>query len=128
MLQGSLFFTAFHNNRYWTTSLEVFVLFHGVVVAYLSPIQSLETVKMFGFGFLTMFIVTQIYGLGLARRWLVAAYLLYGLLLVIFYQQNPVDVTAVIRIPVILLTTVFAVISLVWFGLWLRKITIKNVI
>ncbi|WOX06606.1 hypothetical protein [Microbulbifer pacificus] len=68
LLQGSLMFTRSHRNRYWTVFLESFVLIHGVVVAYLSPLQGWSAVAMFFTGFLSMLVVTQIHGLGLSQR------------------------------------------------------------
>ena len=64
MLQGSLFFTTRHTNRYWTVTLEVLVLFHGVLVAYLTNPGAWV---MFGFGFAGIFVVTQMHGLGWSR-------------------------------------------------------------
>lgn len=121
MLQGSLFFTAFHKNKYWTVILEAFVLFHGAVVAYLSPIQSIESVKMFAFGFLTLFFVTQLYGLGLAKRWLAGVTALYLGLLVVFYGSDPLAVNAVVRVPFIEYGFALLVVVLLWLGLTITR-------
>ena len=64
MLQGSLFFTRIHVNRYWTIVSEVSVVAHGVMVAYLAH----EGWPFFLAGFLGMFVITQMHGLGLSRR------------------------------------------------------------
>lgn len=68
MLQGSLFFTRIHINRYWTFTQEVLVLFHGTAVALM---QGHGLWPMFLFGFGGIFIITQMYGLSLSRwaRW-----------------------------------------------------------
>ena len=68
MLQGSLMFTRSHTNKWWTTSLEVMVLIHGSMVAYLNFDG---TWPFFLFGFAALFIVTQMHGLNLALwlRW-----------------------------------------------------------
>jgi hypothetical protein len=65
MLQGSLFFTRIHTNRWWTFSLEALVLVHGTTVAVLTQPNSLWA--MFAFGFGGIFILTQMHGLGLSR-------------------------------------------------------------
>lgn len=72
MLQGSLFFTRAHTNRYWTTALEFTVLVHGALVAVM---QGNGMWPMFLYGFAGMFVITQMFGLGLPR-W---ALLLIGL-------------------------------------------------
>ena len=66
LLQGSLFFTRAHRDRVWTGFLEVFVLIHGALVAYASFHS--EKWSMFLFGFLTIFVVTQMHGMGLGKR------------------------------------------------------------
>jgi len=67
MLQGSLFFTRAHINPKWTIFTEVSVVVHGVMVAYLA---GQDWPQFFG-GFLGMFVVTQMHGLGLSKnlRW-----------------------------------------------------------
>jgi len=131
MLQGSLFFTAFHLERRWTTLLEVFVLFHAVVVAYLSPLQSANMVAMFGFGFLTLFVVTQIYGLNLSKKIIVAVTLIYLILVFSFYAGNISDMTTVLRIPVAEYGIAFTIALLVWaillIGKGFKKLTDKGV-
>ena len=64
MLQGSLFFTRAHTNRYWTFTQEFSVLIHGSLVAYT---QGHNVWPMFLFGFAGLFIFTQMHGLGLSR-------------------------------------------------------------
>ena len=76
LLQGSLFFTRFHTNRWWTLLLEVFVLVHGAVVAYMT--QDAGVWRMFLFGFFGLLVITQMHGVGLsvkARGAVVATYL-----------------------------------------------------
>ena len=63
-IQGSLFFTTTHLNKYWRTFLEVFVLFHGVVVAIL---QGASMWPMFLFGFWGAFILIYMWGLNWSR-------------------------------------------------------------
>lgn len=68
MLQGSLMFTRSHTNKWWTGFLEIMVLIHGSMVAYLNFDG---TWPFFLFGFAAIFIVTQMHGLNLALwlRW-----------------------------------------------------------
>ncbi len=81
--------TSVHRNKYWTTALEVLVLIHGSTVALLTQDSALWT--MFFTGFLTIFIVTQIYGLGLPKvaiRLASVAYLAVTLFLYTFYPSG----------------------------------------
>jgi len=65
MLQGSLFFTRVHINKWWTLTQEVLVVAHGTIVALM---QGQAGWTMFLFGFTAIFIVTQMHGLGWSRR------------------------------------------------------------
>lgn len=65
LLQGSLFFTRMHVNRYWTIVLELSVVAHGVLVAWFQA----HAWQMFLTGFLGIFVLTQMHGLGLSRAW-----------------------------------------------------------
>jgi len=107
LLQGSLFFTRFHTNRYWTVVLETLVVIHGGIVAWLSNIDG--TVSMFLFGFLMVFLVTQMHGLGWTkqRRVFVAAAILMATLL--YYLLNPLDILVLYRVPGTLYILVFLV-------------------
>jgi hypothetical protein len=100
LLQGSLFYTRSHVNRYWTGLLEVFVLLHGAVVAWLSLENHSWGQFLFGFG--AIFVICQMHGLGLGARsrWLVFA----GFLLAVagYYGSDLVRAAAeVSRIPLI---------------------------
>ncbi|MBE0698071.1 MAG: hypothetical protein IH586_14210 [Anaerolineaceae bacterium] len=81
LLQGSLFFTRIHTNRYWTFVQEAAVLVHGTLVA---VFQGNGLWPMFFFGFAGMLVITQMHGLRLPRaaRWLIFAAYLGGALLV----------------------------------------------
>ena len=63
LLQGSLFYTRMHTNRWWTVTQEVLVLVHGTIVA-LSNAPGMW--QMFCFGFAGLLVVTQMHGLGLS--------------------------------------------------------------
>jgi hypothetical protein len=86
LLQGSLFYTRSHVDRRWTTLLEVFVLLHGTVVAWLS-LQD-HSWGRFLFGFAAIFVITQMHGLGWSNRmrWLAFAAFIVGM--VLFYRDE----------------------------------------
>ncbi len=111
MIQAGFIFTRVHTNRWWTLCLEVLVLFHGVVVAL---IAGQEFWTMFLFGFLMMFIVTQMHGLGLSRmvRWFIASLFVAGLVLV-YSARGWQQLNEVLRIPVIDYLLVFVIAGLV---------------
>ncbi|WP_298863863.1 hypothetical protein [uncultured Gimesia sp.] len=116
MLQGSLFFTRMHTNRYWTLLLEVLVLVHAFVVARL---QGAGMWPMFAFGFGSIFVITQMHGLGWSRlkRAVILAFYLLALFLV-YRERGFSHVNEVFRIPVIDYLGVF-LLTLLFFG-WLR--------
>jgi hypothetical protein len=61
-VQSALIFNRAHLNKWWTLMLEMFVLVHGAVVA---VFQGNAMWPMFAFGFGAMFVLVQMYGLGL---------------------------------------------------------------
>lgn len=116
LLQGSLFLTRAHTNRWWTLSLELLVAVHGTLVAVMNSGPN-GIWPMFLFGFLGVFMLTQLHGVGLSTtaRWYVAAVFAVGVLVV--YSWRGFDrIDEVVRIPAIeyLLTAVVAL--LVWVG------------
>ena len=117
MLQGSLFFTRVHLNKYWMVVQEVLVLFHGSLVAYMEGVkgnQPADIWAMFFFGFAAIFVVTQMYGLGLSRRmrWLIIAAYVGGVLF--YYNGQWGRVNEIIRIPMIEYLVVFVVGFVIW--------------
>ena len=84
MLQGSLFFTRMHVNPRWTVISEVSVVAHGVMVAVLA---GHEWPRFFA-GFLGMFVITQMHGLGLSKttRWILG--LLYIAVVAMIYANT----------------------------------------
>ena len=85
LLQGSLFFTRVHVNPYWTVVSEVSVVGHAIMVAVLAGQQWQH---FFG-GFLGMFVITQMHGLGLSRaaRWAIG--LAYIAAVLFIYSVGP---------------------------------------
>ena len=121
MIQAGFIFTRVHTNRWWTLTLEVLVLFHGVVVALLA---GQEFWTMFLFGFLAMFIVTQMHGLGLSRllRWFFGGLFLIALI-VIYSERGWGQAHEILRIPVIDYILVFVLTALI---LIIKRLVRKN--
>ena len=55
ILQGSLFYTRNHLNRWWTLTLETMVIVHAVLVAMVTSHQGAEQAAFFFFGFAAIF-------------------------------------------------------------------------
>lgn len=110
MIQLSMAKTTLHFNKYWTLTLEVFVLIHGATVAFIGG-STIWT--MFAFGFGLIFIVTQLYGLGLSKAYKIAITSIYVLLALWVYSSFGVpgktftDLNEIIRIPIIEYALVF---------------------
>lgn len=77
LLQGSLFLTRVHVNKYWMVVQEVSVMIHGALVA---VYQGNGIWPMFLFGFAGIFVITQMHGLRFSRwlRWLLLAVYVAG--------------------------------------------------
>lgn len=116
MMQGSLFLTRIHVNKYWTLTQEVTVFFHAVLVAIY---QGGDIWRMFGFGFAAMFVITQMHGINLSKltRWLIG--LGYGIAIIIVYNTDWSSVNEVIRIPIVEYVVAFIMAGLVGLGLWI---------
>lgn len=119
MIQGAFVFTRVHTNRYWTLALEVLVLFHGTVVAITG---GQEFWPMFFFGFLAIFVVTQMHGIGLGKliRWAIGAASLVGVYL-IYSERGWANLNEVVRIPAIDYLLVAAIGGLIILAQALRK-------
>jgi len=119
MLQGSLFFTRIHINRWWMVAQEVLVLVHGTLVALQ---QGAGIWPMFFFGFATLFVVTQMHGLGLSRLTKALFTIAFGLgVAVVYSQRGLAQLNEVIRIPLIDYLSVFVLAGLIGGGLWLAR-------
>ncbi|GAB4399776.1 MAG: hypothetical protein OHK0052_23350 [Anaerolineales bacterium] len=116
LLQGSLFFTRIHLNRWWMLTQEFLVLLHGALVAVMSANGLWQ---MFAFGFASMFIVTQMHGLGWSLRtrllWL-GAYV--AAIVAVYSQVGFSKVHQVTWIPVVEYAGVFVLAGLFWVLLW----------
>ena len=68
-VQGSLFMTRAHVNRWWTGFLEFFVVIHGATVAWFAAVgHGGPNWAQFLFGGLAIFIITQMPGIAF-KRW-----------------------------------------------------------
>jgi hypothetical protein len=113
MLQGSVMFTRMHVNRYWIFLNEILVLPHAALIAFN---QGGDIVYMFLFGFMSIFIVTQMHGLGLKEWVKYVFYAGFAISLLITYTliREPFHINEVIRIPLIDYGMIF-----ITYGLWL---------
>lgn len=119
LLQGSLFFTRIHINRWWMLTQEFTVLIHGTLVAVM---QGNGIWPMFAFGFAGLFVITQMHGLGLSRR------VRFGLLgifiacvLWVYSDRGWVQMNEIIRIPLIDYLAVFLLAGIFWLGLAIAR-------
>ena len=120
LLQGSLFFTRVHVNRVWTFALELTVLVHGTIVAIN---QGADLWPMFFFGFAGIFIVTQMYGLGLSRNQRLGLTALYVLGAIWIYSGRGVErLYELVAIPLIDYLGLFILLGLLWpFAAWMDR-------
>lgn len=127
LVQGSLFFTRAHTNRWWTFALEVMVLVHGTLVALMqSGARGLW--PMFFFGFLGIFIITQMHGLGLSGRVRWALLALYaGAAVWVYSWRGWERLSEVVRIPLIEYLCVVVLAGLIWLIMrGVSQLRIKN--
>jgi hypothetical protein len=99
MMQGSLFLTRLHVNRWWMAVQEVSVVIHGTLVAVM---QGNGLWPMFFFGFAGVFVLTQMHGLRLKAwiRWTILALYVGGALLT-YGQLGWARLNEIVRIPLI---------------------------
>jgi hypothetical protein len=112
LLQGSLFFTRAHTNRYWMVTQELAVAAHGALVAWMQA----GAWEMFLCGFLGVFVITQMHGLGWSRavRWAVG--LGYVALVAYLYSDQAARALLVLGIPATIIPGA-VVLSLIVLGL-----------
>ncbi|MCA9960799.1 MAG: hypothetical protein KC443_17285 [Anaerolineales bacterium] len=115
MLQGSLMYTRIHVNKWWTLAQEMIVVVHGTLVAIN---QNNGIWPMFFFGFLALFIVTQMHGLGL-KQWQKWGFVIaYAAAAIIVYSSRGWGMlNEIVRIPVIDYLGVFVLALLIWLGM-----------
>lgn len=124
MLQGSLFYTRFHTNRWWTFFLEVVFSIHGFMVAYYVS-QKPDNAWMFFFAGLGACMITQIYGVPLKK---IQRHLLMGVSFLIigyysvFIDSNPTDLTRVILLRYV----VIIALAIILWGMMKALITLNR--
>lgn len=113
MVQGSLFFTRAHLNKWWTLVMEVSVLFHGTMVAVMIGNGSWA---QFFFGFFAMFVITQMYGLGLPKwlRWAFWVAYIGGIVFTYQFVREWGQFNEVIRVPAVLYMLAFLFAIFTW--------------
>jgi hypothetical protein len=114
LLQGSLFYTRIHLNHYWKVVSEVSVVAHGVVVAILAGQQ---WPQFFG-GFLGMFVLTQMHGLGLSKltRWVLGLTYVAAIFAIYSLTEGIARSFMVTLIPLVEFLLVAIVSLLVWLA------------
>jgi hypothetical protein len=113
-LQSSLFFTRYHINRWWTLSLEFFMVVHGTTVAYLAIQMQGQQWSNFLFGGMAVFLITQMHGVRF-KRWHKIAITAFTLAGAVWYYALHVD--AINDIPRMVLSryvAVFILVGLIW--------------
>ena len=112
LLQGSLFYTRMHLNHYWKVVSELSVVAHGVMVAILA---GQEWPQFFG-GFLGMFVVTQMHGLGLSKtvRWVLGLSYAFSILAIYSLTEDIARAYMVTLIPLVEFILVAILSLLVW--------------
>lgn len=119
LLQGCLFYTRIHTNRYWTFVLEALVLGHAVLVA---MVQSPQALRQFGFGFALILVMTQIHGLGWPRwlRWtLVIA--CFASIIVVYSLAGWSHFNEALRVPIVEYALVFVLALILAGGQWIGR-------
>ena len=124
LLQGSLFFTRIHVNRWWTLAQEGGVLIHGTIVA---VYQGADLWPMFAFGFGGIFVITQMHGLNLSKRLRFAFFSAYvGFALLVYSERGWSYLNEILRIPLIDYIAVFLLAGILWVGMKATKIISKR--
>jgi hypothetical protein len=121
LLQGSLFLTRIHINRWWMLFQEVLVLIHGTIVAIM---QGNQIWPMFAFGFGGVFVITQMHGLGLkswVRYLVIFTYIIVAGM--VYNQRGWPQLNEIIRIPLIDYLAVFVLAGILGLVMWIvRKV------
>jgi hypothetical protein len=116
LLQGSLFLTRIHVNKWWMFVQEIIVLAHGTIVAIL---QGNNMWPMFFYGFAGVFILTQMHGLGLSRRVRWGIFAAYALSAVVIYSERGTKrLWELIAIPTIDYLGIVVMALLFAVGIW----------
>jgi len=117
LLQGSLFLTRIHVNKWWMFIQEITVLAHGTMVAI---VQGNNMWPMFLFGFAGIFVITQMHGLGLKAwvKWSLLGIYVGGAALVYSQPLWQGKLWQLVAIPAIDYLAVVVLALLIGAGLW----------
>ncbi|MEU3645874.1 hypothetical protein AB0E59_20995 [Lentzea sp. NPDC034063] len=121
LVQSSLMFTTSHTNRWWTLTLELLVAAHGTLVAVMNSGPN-GMWPMFFFGFVAIFVLTQMHGVGLSRGvrwWIGGTYVVAALAVYSWRGLGRID--EVVRIPLIEYLLVAVLALLIWAGVRLAR-------
>lgn len=124
LLQGSLFYTRIHTNRWWNIILELLVLVHAAMVIYM---LRADAVWAFVLGFFGVFLITQMHGLKLNAwlRWgvvvlyLVSVFIAYGV-------RGPTVIRDMLLIPALEYGLLFILAAIVGSGIVIRRWLARN--
>ena len=122
LVQSSLMFTRAHTNRWWTMTLELMVALHGTLVAVMNSGPN-GIWPMFLFGFVAIFVLTQMHGVGLsttARWWIGGTFVVAALAVYSWRGFGKID--EVVRIPAIEYLLVAVLALLIWAGIRLTAL------
>ncbi|MDR7320025.1 hypothetical protein ACH45F_32490 [Catenuloplanes sp. NPDC020197] len=114
LLQSSLIFTTAHANRWWTVSLELLVAVHGTLVAVMNSGPG-GAWPMFLFGFLAVFVITQMHGLGLGSgtRWGILG--VYAAAAIAVYSWRGLgEIHEITRIPMVEYLLIIPLVLIIW--------------
>lgn len=114
-VQGSLFMTRAHVNRWWTLSLELMMVFHGATVAWFAAAgQGQHAWAQFLFGGFAIFLVTQMFGVPLKRWHMWALTFVMVAPAVVYYSIYPVAIKDLPSIAVSRYVFVVILAGLIW--------------
>lgn len=130
LIQGSIFFTNFHTNKWWTVFIETFVIIHAIFVAFFTIETMAETTHggwHFLFGWVLIFLVTQVYGLDMTRMQRTLTWVAFLIAVPLAYTLSGRwdEMPRMFVIPLGSYMMVFAIGILIWM-LWLLPKKLLN--
>ncbi len=113
-LQGSLFMTTYHVNRWWTLALEFGMVVHGTIVAWFAIASLNSRWAHFLFGGLAVFIITQMHGVPFKRwqKWFMAVLTVAGA--VGYYAFNVEELRSLPSTILVRYVMAFVCVGIIW--------------
>jgi len=113
-LQGSLFMTRAHVNRWWTGFIELMAVFHGATVAWFAAEGLGSGWWNFLWGGLGVFLITQMHGMSFKRwqKWALAVVIIGSVVIYGFYHFD--NAIGIPRVWLVRYTAVFVTVGLIW--------------